>query len=198
MRNRLQSLKDHVSRNSIESLILIFLFLGIGYRLVRWIVGMPLWGDEVMFAINFLGRDAGAIFEPLEFSQVAPPFFMLYSWVVITKIGVSEIVLRLLPMVSGVIAFVVFARVAKNQLSRHESLVAIAILGVSYYTVRHGAEFKPYASDLLFAVLILWVTLRFRSKANTFNSTLYALIVSTTVLFSYSSIFVSTSTVSPI
>jgi len=53
------------------------LCLGIGWRVLRWSLGMPMWGDEVMLALNFLDRSWDGWLQPLDMGQVAPPLFML-------------------------------------------------------------------------------------------------------------------------
>jgi hypothetical protein len=182
--------------HSIRTWLAIFLAIGVTYRLVRWLVGMPLWGDEVMYALSFPGRGAAEIFLPLKHDQVAPPAFILYSWITITQVSTNEFALRFLSMVSGIGAFLAFAALARRYLGACESLIAVAVMAVSYYTVRHGAEFKPYALDLLVSVLILALSLRLRDNPSTANRVLFSCLIPAAVLFSYPSLFISAASLS--
>ena len=138
------------------------LCLGIGWRVLRWSLGMPMWGDEVMLALNFLDRDWVGWLQPLEMGQVAPPMFMLLHGLLMQVVGYSEWVLRLPSLVFGIGALLLFARFVYDVVEQRSALCAVAVLAVSYYCVRHGSEFKPYALDLLLAVALLFASYRFR------------------------------------
>ena len=57
-----------------------------------------------------------------------------------------------LPGGSGVVAAVLaFCRKATT---RRTTLIAVAILAASFYPVRHAAEVKPYATDLLVSLVL--------------------------------------------
>ncbi len=169
---------------------MFFLALGIAYRLVRWAVRMPLWGDEVMLAVNFFGREPAHVFDPLEHGQVAPPMFVFYAWVVINYVSTSEWALRALSVASGIAGLWLFARLARALLEPVQALFAVAMLAVSYYTVRHGAEFKPYASDLLVSVWILNIGLWFERKPTPALRAGFAVTMITAAFFSYPAVFV--------
>src|SRR5271157_3865795 len=48
-----------------------------------------------------------------------------------------------------------YGQVARRFLGGTPQLLAVAVLAVSFYPIRHGAEIKPYASDLLAALILL-------------------------------------------
>ena len=138
------------------------LCLGIGWRVLRWSLGMPMWGDEVMLALNFLDRSWDGWLQPLDMGQVAPPLFMLLHGTLMQISGYSEWILRLPALVFGIGALLLFARFAYDVVEQRSALCAVAVLAVAYYSVRHGSEFKPYALDLLLAVGLLFAGHRFR------------------------------------
>ena len=138
------------------------LCLGIGWRVLRWSLGMPMWGDEVMLALNFLDRSWNGWLQPLDMGQVAPPLFMLLQGTLMQIAGYSEWILRLPALVFGIGALLLFARFAYDVVEQRSALCAVAVLAVAYYSVRHGSEFKPYALDLLLAVGLLFASYRFR------------------------------------
>ena len=69
--------------------------------------------------------------------------------------GYSEPVLRLFPTICSVLSILLLAHVAGRFGRRTPQLIAVAVLAVSFYPIRHGAEIKPYASDLLVALILL-------------------------------------------
>ncbi|MFC1665550.1 glycosyltransferase family 39 protein [Pseudomonadota bacterium] len=134
---------------------------------------MPLWGDEVMLALNFLDRTPGNILDPLENGQVAPPLFIFTSWLVVQYIGNSEWLLRFIPTIASVAALLLMYRLTVKTLGREQALIAVGLLAVSYYTIRYGAEFKPYSLDLLMSLIVLFVGYQYReapsNKLRTFT-----------------------------
>jgi len=156
----MQWAKDH-SRSTYRWLAWM-LCLGIGWRVLRWSLGMPMWGDEVMLALNFLDRSWDGWLQPLDMGQVAPPLFMLLHGSLMQIVGYSEWILRLPALMFGIGALLLFARFAYDVVEQRSALCAVAVLAVAYYSVRHGSEFKPYALDLLLAVGLLFASCRFR------------------------------------
>lgn len=53
-------------------LVWAVVLLGIGCRLLRYLLRFPLWGDECMLAENIIVRTPAGLWEPLDNGQVAP------------------------------------------------------------------------------------------------------------------------------
>jgi hypothetical protein len=143
----------------------VVLALGLLARLVRWGVDLPIWGDEAFVGCSLLARDLGGLLEPLEFEMVVPLGWLLPTGWLAAHVGTSTLVLRLPALVAGCAALMLFARVARETLSSGQRRGAIAQLAVawfggSYYLIRHSAEIKPYAFDLLAGVLLYGTALR--------------------------------------
>lgn len=138
--------------------------LNILWRLVRFLTGRPLWGDEAMLAISFFGRGYRQLLEPLAWSQLAPPGFLWISKAMIDVFGADPWVMRLWPVIAGTAAMLLFVRLARASLRLREAMLAIAITAASYYPLRHSVEFKPYSTDLLAAVMILWLAIRIQQR----------------------------------
>jgi Dolichyl-phosphate-mannose-protein mannosyltransferase len=134
---------------------LAIVLVGLVWRIVRYSLAFPLWGDEAFLAVNFLTRDLPGLARPLEFGQVAPPGFLWAEWVVVRAFGSSELALRFIPFVAGVASLGLFWRFCAQVTTRRVALIAVAIFAVSIYPVRHANEVKPYAVDLLIALSIL-------------------------------------------
>ncbi len=132
-----------------------FVGLGVLARLVRYLVVYPIWHDEAFLAVNFLGRGYLDLLRPLDYSQVAP---ILFLWIELTSVrllGFSEWSLRLFPAVCGVASVFLFRHIAARLLRGIALLLAVGIFATAFYPIRHSAEVKPYASDLVAALILL-------------------------------------------
>jgi hypothetical protein len=134
---------------------LAFVALGILTRLVRYLVDYPIWHDEAFLAANFWDRDYADLLRPLDYGQVAPWLFLIVERTAVIWLGYSEMVLRLIPAVCGMLSVLVFHHISGRLLHGRARLLAVAVFAVSFYPIRHGAEIKPYASDLLAALGLL-------------------------------------------
>ena len=69
-----------------------------------------LWFDEMQLAINFIDTPAPKeniilwAFKPLQYYQIAPPFFLLGVKFATLIFGINEISLRLIPFISGILS----------------------------------------------------------------------------------------------
>ncbi|MEE8169496.1 MAG: glycosyltransferase family 39 protein [Phycisphaerae bacterium] len=139
---------------TIGRLTLIVLALGLLARLVRYALNFPLWGDEAFLAVNFHLRDFAGMFDPLAYGQIAPPGYLWATLALSKLFGTAEWALRLTAVAGGVLGLLVFARFVSRRFSAPIALTAVAFLAASYYPIRHGAEVKPYATDLLIGLLL--------------------------------------------
>jgi hypothetical protein len=140
----------------------IFVGVGVFDRVLRWMLAFPLWGDESFLALNLIRRDYEQLTHTLDTTQVAPIGYLWWEKSLLETFGCSELTLRAAALVSGVAALVLF-RLLAGRLLRGTSLVAaVGVFAVAYYPLRHAAEVKPYASDLLAAVLLLWAAVEWR------------------------------------
>src|SRR5262245_27189531 len=142
-------------RTGRRSWLLLLLALGMASRLVRYLLQFPIWGDEAFVCLNLMDRDYVGLTRTLRFDQVAPLLFLWGEAVVYRLLGGSELALRLLPLLAGVGSLLLFGRLAFAALRPSAALLAIGILAVSYYPVRHSCEVKPYAFDLFLSLLLL-------------------------------------------
>src|SRR5437762_972918 len=69
--------------------------LGLLWRVLRYALALPIWGDEAMLALNLVDRDASNLLQPLEHGQVCPWLFLAGEWVAYRLLGSSEYVMRL-------------------------------------------------------------------------------------------------------
>lgn len=132
-----------------------FLALGVALRVGRYLADYPLWGDEAFVAVNFLKRGYGDLVRPLDFGQVCPLFFLWAERTIVLTAGFSEATLRLLPLLCAIGSLFVFRRVAGRVVDGWPLALTVALFAVSFHPIRHAAQVKPYAGDLLAACLLL-------------------------------------------
>ena len=137
-----------LSESSLIRWLYVVLAVGLGWRLLRWAIDMPLWGDEVMLALPLLERDLADLFTPIVHTPLGPVFFNFWNWIAINFLGHSEHVLRLLPIVSSLAGLLLFSKFSRRVLSPIEAVIAVGFLAVTWYTVRHGSVLKPYSLDM--------------------------------------------------
>ncbi len=137
-----------------------FVGLGVLLRVVRYLMDYPLWWDEAFLAVNFLRRDYFDLLRPLDYSQVCPILFLWIELTVVKLAGFSEWSLRLFPLVCAGVSVVVFRHVAGRVIRAAEGSRCSWRLGIfrrveASHRIRHAADVKPYASDLLVALALL-------------------------------------------
>ena len=148
---------------TIGRTLLAFVILGLVWRVARYAACPPLWGDEAFIAVSLLTRNLAGLFGPLDYFQIAPVGFLGIELAVVQRLGDSEYALRLIPFLSGIISLILFERLARRLVNRRSALIAVGIFAASYYPVRHAAEVKPYATDLLISLVatgLAWLTIR--------------------------------------
>lgn len=126
--------------------------IGIAWRTARFLLQFPIWGDESFVCVNFLDNTFAGLIGPLRVGQICPLTFLwtelaLYRW-----LGPSELAMRLLPYLMGLAALLLFWPLCRRALPPAPAALALSLLAVSYYPVRHAVEVKPYAEDLLAAI----------------------------------------------
>jgi hypothetical protein len=139
----------------VEAAIWVFVGLGVLLRIARYAMNYPLWWDEAFVAVNVIRRDYIDLMRPLDYGQVCPILFLWAELTVVKLMGFSEWSLRLFPLGCAVASVVLFRHAAGRVVGGVALLMAVAIFAVSYHPIRHAADVKPYASDLLASLVLL-------------------------------------------
>ncbi len=139
----------------IATVTLAFVGLGLLIRLVRFLVVYPIWHDEAFVAVNFLNRGYLDLLRPLDYYQACPILFLWIELTAVRLIGFSESALRLFPFICGLASVLLFRHLAARLLRGIPLLLAVAVFATAFYPIRHSAEVKPYASDLLASLILL-------------------------------------------
>lgn len=170
----------------------IILGLGIIWRLTRYLLCMPVWGDEAFIVLNLMDRNFRTILEPLDYGQVAPAIFLWGEMAMLKFVGGSEYAMRFLPLLAGIAAIFLFWRWSRLLFSDATVPLAVGFYALGYYTVRHSVEIKPYAGDQLAATsLLLVATLWMRQPERWRYGCLLAAIIPVAMGASYPSVFLA-------
>jgi hypothetical protein len=129
--------------------------VGISWRTVRLLLQFPIWGDESFVCVNLLEKSYAEMIGPLRMGQLCPVPFLWSELAMYHLFGPSELVLRLLPYLAGLASLALFWSLCRRVFPPLPAALALALLSVSYYPVRHAVEVKPYALDLLASLCLL-------------------------------------------
>jgi hypothetical protein len=134
-------------------------------RVVRYADNRSFWLDEAMLGLNLVDRSLGELRSTLDYVQSAPYGFLVGQKAVIAVLGDSELALRLLPLVSSLAALVVFALIARRLLEPAAAALAVALMVFGEPFLYQSSEAKPYSTDVLVALVIVWLALRVETTA---------------------------------
>ncbi len=128
---------------------------GVLGRLVRYFLRFPIWGDEAFIAFNLFQRDFIGLTRGLEYSQVAPVLFLWGELAVTRLLGISELAMRLLPLLAGLASLALFWRLARSTVPPLAALIAVGLLAVARTPISMSTFVKPYSYDLLMALALI-------------------------------------------
>lgn len=133
----------------------VLVTFGVFWRVARYLMAMPIWGDEAMLLVNYQTRDFGDVFGPIEYCQIAPLLFHWAEMASLHLLGPSEWSMRLPSLIASLAGLGLFCVLARMTLSPLPRMLAIGILSVAIWPATTGSLAKPYAWDLLFGVALL-------------------------------------------
>lgn len=172
-------------------LILLIVLIGIFLRTYVYLQDVSFFHDEGGLALNLIERSYGQLFFHLDYCQQAPPFFLVMSKFMISKFGVSELVLRFMPYLFSVASLILFSslcfKIFKNYFS---VLVAVFLCSFSVSFVHFAQVFTKYSSDIFCTILSLFFvfTVDFK-KWNIRKTLLLSLLTVISFWFSYTMVF---------
>jgi hypothetical protein len=135
-----------------------FVILGVLLRIARYLMNYPLWWDEAFVAVNFIRRDYLELLRPLDYGQVCPILFLWCELTLVKLLGFSEWSLRFFPLVCAIASVLLLQHTAGRVVRGLPLLLSVAIFATSFHPIVHAADVKPYASDLLAALMLLAIT----------------------------------------
>lgn len=171
--------------------MMLFLWIGLAARAVRYFLKFPLWEDECFLCVNFIDRSFTELLQPLTYHQVAPPLFLWLERASVLLLGYSEWSLRLIPFLASLASLFLFRRLAGQLLDGPGRLLAFGIFAVAYPGIRYAAEAKPYATDLFAALVLLVLAVEWYRSRRAAPLIALALLTAPLLWLSYPAAFVA-------
>jgi hypothetical protein len=159
-------------------------------RVREYAANKAFWLDEAYLGLNVVHRDYADLIGPLEYDQGAPLGFLFLSRAAVLAFGSSEYVLRLFPFLASIAAPPVFLLVARRLLAGTALNVAVVLFAFSIPLTHYASEFKPYSVDVLAALVLTLLMLRYADRRSTSNAVVLAVAGAMAIPFSFASIFV--------
>jgi uncharacterized membrane protein len=178
-------------RISHENIVILLLIVfGTILRLGQYIFNRSLWLDELLLAENLVDRSILQLLTPLSYDQGAPLGFLIFSKLIACIFGYGELVLRIIPFLSGALSIVLLASVSRHLTDYRTTVVALLLFTINDQLIYYSSEFKQYSSDVLFALLILFIFIRITGNYRLPQALLGGLVGLTAIFFSHPSVFV--------
>lgn len=163
--------------------------LGITLRLRQYLFNRSLWADEGSLAFNLANRSFSGLTQPLDYEQGAPLGFLFIEKFFIVLLGNRDQIMRLFPLLSGLIALYFFYRIAREHV--RGGLLAVFLFAASTSLVYFSSELKQYSSDVLIAVLLVFLALRcLKEGAHTRDFLLLGISGAAAIWISHPSVFI--------
>jgi hypothetical protein len=168
------------------------LLVGVAWRLTRYLLCFPVWGDEAMLLVNYHDRGFLDLVGQLEHCQVAPLLFHWAELAALRLLGSGELAVRLPALLACLGSLVLFARLARLVLPPLASGLAVAVLAVSIWPATLGSLVKPYTFDLFFSLALLLCAARWQQRPDRLGPLLRLVFVGPlAVLASYPAVLVA-------
>jgi hypothetical protein len=122
-------------------------------------VNKNLWLDEAMLANAILNTSLSDLFlKSLPFCQSAPIAFIFFTKYLCYLFGKQEIILRLLPFLSG-IAIIIFSALFAKKIKNDKMFIFLYTYatGWSLHYLHFSTEFKQYTVEAIATMLILYI-----------------------------------------
>jgi len=143
-------------------LLLGVVLLGAICRIVQFAWRTSLWHDEALVTLNVMHRGYGELTRPLDYGQLAAPAFLWGERWMLLHLGFGEYQIRLISLLCGIGSVALFGWLAWRLFPAPAAVCVAALFAVCDKLIWHSAEVKPYASDVLSAVLLLFLAIGLR------------------------------------
>jgi uncharacterized membrane protein len=149
---------DSVRSSRYLQILILLTLLGAFLRLFQ-LGTASLWLDEAS-TLTFARESPAQIWGSLSAGEFNPP---LFYWVehAMLIFGESEVVLRLVPAVLGILTIPVFYFIGTEILDRNTGILAAALLAFSPFHIFYSQEARAYAPMLFFFSIAFFFYLRF-------------------------------------
>lgn len=148
----------------LARVVLFFLVLGAIARTVRYLVNLPLGDSEVAIEENLYQLGYFELAKGFVNFQAAPILWLWIEKTITDLFGLSGYALRLFPYLGSVASLFLFYRLMQNITHGVALAFCVSIFSVSYPLIRYGASGKPYGTDVLITILLLFFAVRYLKK----------------------------------
>ena len=170
---------------------LFIILIGIILRIAQYIFNRSLTEGEAALALNIVQRSYAQLLRPLDYVQAAPVGFLLLQKFISSLFGTSEYALRLFPLIAGIIALILFYEIAKKIIDKQALIIGMILFAVGDHLIYFTSEVKQYSSDVLVALLVIWLAiLVFDKKYRAGYVLLFGFISGLCLWFSHPALFV--------
>ena len=154
--------------------IVLVLALGIYIRLKWLLLNNSFWHDECALAWNIKYKNFWDLVSPLQFNQIAPPFFLMATKFLTKFLGMSEYVFRLIPFIFGCASIPLFYLLAKKVLNKNFTVfIAFIFFTLNTNLIKYSFDFKPYELDVFFTVVCLLILINLDLKELSIKKVLF-------------------------
>jgi hypothetical protein len=164
--------------------------LAVVLRLAYYLINPTLSTDEAQLALNLRHQPYSGLIKTLDFNQAAPIGFLVMQKLLIGAVGSSEYALRLFPLVSALLASVIFYPIASRFVGRSAACFALVLFAVSELLLVYAATTKQYSSDVTITLMLYGMVLCVPGTLGRCRLVVLALAGALAVWFSHPAIFV--------
>jgi hypothetical protein len=132
------------------------ILLGIFLRLRLYLLNRSLWADEASLAMNLVTRGFGELTQLLDYHQAAPIGFLFIEKLSILIFGNHDYIMRLFPLIAGFFSCYLMYRIARASFGAF-GLFAVFMFSISWWLVYYASELKQYGSDIMVALLLVYL-----------------------------------------
>lgn len=188
--NNLTSGKFYSKNKKSSNFLLTILILGITLRLFHYFYNRSLWMDEVYLSSSLLRLNYSDLtFTLLDYQQKAPVGFLWLVKLTVNLFGNQETVLRMIPLIAGIVSLFLYLRVCKYFLKPWAQLLAMTIFAFAPAIIYHSVEIKQYATECLATVIALYLFTKYHKSNEWKDRIVWGIYGALTLWFSYSVIF---------
>ena len=148
------------------------------------IQGVSFWEDEAWLA-RAISRDAAYVWTFATENGVHPPLYFYLSWVFAPFTGNSEIALRLVSALIGVLAVAMTYRLGTDLVNHRAGVYAAYLLAGSIYLINVARLARHYTLFVLLALLLVWVYWRWLHRSSSRRWWLALVIIQAALLYTH-------------
>ncbi len=171
--------------------VAVLLLIGVLVRLQPYFYNRALEHDEAFISNNIIQKNFTELTGVLDNAQAAPIPFLWFGKIATSLLGSNELALRLFPLICGILAILLFYKLANKILEGPYLLLAMGFFVFCTQHIHYTTDVKQYSGDVLIAIVILLLSINlFDSKIERRLFIWYGVGGAIGVWFSQPSIFV--------